>query len=375
MDGPRWLYLSWVLAVLVIVTMSFDGKADAPNFQGIADTREVVVNSESAVEIKQFHVLPGQVVRSGDLLVELNRPELLMKINEISHELEEVKSRHTMNAEEKKSRIRQLQAEEASKTSEIDYKIRQLRSRHDLNQELTTELPSLRQPENLPGKNTVHSPIALEIESLKKESELLRNRIKTEVTWFQAALSSPENALSIRAQSLEKELTLLRREQEELLIYSQINGVIGSVHFRAGEKASPFAPILTLYTKAPSYVRGFIHENLYNQVAVGEKVIVSSLAGKHTVMPGEVIGVGSRIVSYPERLKKRPEIQVWGREVQVRIPEENSFLLGEKVIIQSARSKEQSYWAKMKALWETRISDAADLKSDAPDIQSSPVTG
>lgn len=375
MEGPRWLYLSWALALLVIVAMSVNGKADAPDFQGIADTREVIVNSEKAVEIKQFHVLPGQMVRAGDPLVELNRPELTLKINEISHELEEVKSRHAMNAEDIKSKIRQLQAEEASKTSEIDYKIRQLTSRHDLNQELTTELRSLRQPENLPGKNTVCSPIALEIESLKKESELLQNRIKTQVYWLQAELSSPENALSIRAQSLEKELNLLHREQENLLIYSQINGVIGSVHFRAGEKASPFAPILTLYTKAPSYVKGYIHENLYNQVAVGEKVIVSSLAGKNTVTSGEVIGVGSRIVSYPERLRKRPEIQVWGREVQVRIPEDNAFLLGEKVIIQSARSKAQSYWAKLKALWETSFSAAADLKANAPDIQSNQPKG
>lgn len=362
MEGPRLLFLVWVSALLVIVVMSFNGKENAPDFQGIADSREVVVNSENAVEIKQFYVLPGQVVLSGDPLVELNRPELTLKINEISHQLEEVKNRHAMNVEEIKAKIRQLKAEEASKTSEIEYKIRQLTSRHDLNQELTTELRSLRQPENLPGNSPVHSPIALEIESLKKESELLRNRIKTEVFWFQEELASPENAFSIRAQSLEKELNLLRREQENLLIYSQINGVIGSVHFRAGEKASPFAPILTLYTKSPSYVRGYIHENLYNQVAVGEKVIVSSLTGKDTVTSGEVIGVGSRIVAYPERLRKRPEIQVWGREVQVRIPEENTFLLGEKVMIQNAGSKERSYWAKMKALWETGISDAADLQ-------------
>lgn len=103
-ESPRLLYSAWVLALGIIVAMSFNGKEGASDFQGIADTREVIVNSENAVEIKNFHVLPGQVVLSGDPLVELNRPELTLKINEISHELEEVKNRHTLNAEEIRSK-------------------------------------------------------------------------------------------------------------------------------------------------------------------------------------------------------------------------------------------------------------------------------
>jgi hypothetical protein len=49
--------------------------------------------------------------------------------------------------------------------------------------------------------------------------------------------------------------------------------------------------------------------------------------------PGEIVGVGARIVEYPERLRKRPDILIWGREIIVRLPPENRFLLGEKVRI------------------------------------------
>jgi hypothetical protein len=51
------------------------------------------------------------------------------------------------------------------------------------------------------------------------------------------------------------------------------------------------------------------------------------------VVQGEVVGIGTRIVEYPVRLRKVPEVQMWGREVNIRIPPNSGFLLGEKVVI------------------------------------------
>ena len=126
---------------------------------------------------------------------------------------------------------------------------------------------------------------------------------------------------------------MLVKEKNGLAICAPIKGVIGSVSFKEGEKVSPFSSILTLHTKSPSYVKGYIHENAYNRVAVKSKVKIVSLAGSNDKTIGEVVGVGSRIVEFPLRLRKRPDIQVWGREVQIKIPEENKFLLGEKILI------------------------------------------
>jgi hypothetical protein len=78
---------------------------------------------------------------------------------------------------------------------------------------------------------------------------------------------------------------------------------------------------------------GYIHENVYHRVMEGEKVVVSSITGRRSSVTGRVTGVGARIVAFPERLQKRPELPLWGREVQIQIPEKNTFLLGEKVLI------------------------------------------
>jgi len=359
MKSPKLLYFLWILGATAIVMISLNKNHEFADFQGIADTKEVIVSFDKGVEIRTIHTIPGQVVKAGDLLVELDRPDLNLKINEISHELERYKSRGNLNGEDLKSQIRQLKAKEALVNSEFDYKIKQLTFKQDLNKKLSSGLKSVQPSEK---SDTIISPIEMEIESLKKERELAINRIKIETDGIQYKLKYPESPVNIQTQSLEKELNMLVKEKETLMIYSQINGVIGSVHFKQGAKVSPFVPILTLYIKSPSYVNGYIHENLYNRVSVGDKVTVASVTGKN--ITGEVVGVGSRIVEFPTRLRKRPEIQIWGREVQVRIPEDNRFLLGEKVMLCSAENQNSSYFSGLKNLWNAGVSYAMSLKQD-----------
>ncbi len=341
------LYLGWGVILILILAISYNGRGESSNYYGIAETREVVVNAENPVEINRIPVLPGQEVNGGELLVTLSRPELDIKLNNISHQLEEMKIKRQITISEIESQISQLEAQEAAAASEADYKIKQLKARYNINKELTAELKSIK-PKDTSSKRIFYNPIDLEIESIKKELELALNLIRIKIDTLKNGLTSPENPLTIQIESLQKELVLLNEEKLKLLIYSQINGVIGSVNFKCGEKVSPFAPILTLHTKSPSYIKGYIHENVYNSVCVGKTVKVVSLTSRNGATTGEVVGVGSRIVEYPVRLRKRPEIQAWGREVQIRISEGNEFLLGEKVMITPVEIRKRSFWAGLK---------------------------
>lgn len=78
---------------------------------------------------------------------------------------------------------------------------------------------------------------------------------------------------------------------------------------------------------------GYIHENSAQTIATGDEVEVVRESTRENSITGSVVGVGSRIVEYPIRLRKNPDIPLWGREVQIKIPEENNLLLGEKLII------------------------------------------
>jgi len=369
MGRTKLLTLTWILALLAVTQTSMKGKEETTSFQGIAETREVIVNSEEPVEIWNIHVVPGQEIKKGRVLVELERPELTMKINEISHQLDELKSQHLINKDEIRSQISQRKAEQSSIIGEIEHKIQLIQSHYRFNKEMVAGLKSI-SPKKEPFR--MSGSIAIEIDNLKKERQLTRKRLQTEIDDLNSKLASSEAPESIRQERLQKELELLYKEKKALLIRAPIDGVIGAIHCKSGEKISPFEPILTLHTRSPSYVRGYIHENIHNLASVGDNVHVASTTGELRSVDGQIVGVGSRIVEYPMRLKKRPEVQSWGREIEISLPDSNPFLMGEKVMIQTEYHNQVSYLASVKA-WlnlETYAAESMVKSNDSEVIQT-----
>jgi len=69
------------------------------------------------------------------------------------------------------------------------------------------------------------------------------------------------------------------------------------------------------------------------EVKVGDELEVSSSLHPDHKVRGVVFGLGSRIVEIPERLRKMADFKTYGREVLIKIPEENNFLQKEKVLL------------------------------------------
>jgi multidrug resistance efflux pump len=359
MKNSRLLYCLWIV-VLGIVAVILNYNGESTTFYGIADTREIVVNAENAVEIQNVQVVPGQAISKGELLIDFDRPGLSMEINTISHQLEELRANRTVTTEGLQSQIQSLRAQKTAKISEIDYQIKELRAQYAINKELASDLKSIEKGNEDKGASARKSPIQIKIESLEKSLALAVNPLKIEIARLVRELTSTEDPFRAREERLEKELNLLLDEKNRLYIFAPVTGIIGSVNIKRGEKIAPFTPLLTLHPKSPSNVKGYVHENLYNQVALEQGVTIRSLTSEDKETRGEVVGVGSRIVEFPVRLRKRPDLQVWGREVEVKIPEDNTFLLGEKVLIIPSSERGQSYWARLKnsfALLKTHAND------------------
>ncbi|MFH1153027.1 MAG: hypothetical protein V1793_04350 [Pseudomonadota bacterium] len=325
------LYVVWILSCVTLVYFTISSPRETTRFKGISENREIVVNTEKPVEIACILVVPGQAVTKGQLLVELCRPELILRINEITHQIIQIKMEHRMKEIEINSQIKGLMAERTSKASEISYRIKQVRSRQALNRALAENLESLNVKSRSSGR--VGSLSTLELEALEKENELAMGGIDLKIGNLKETLEAIGTPLTVHIQSLENELAMLNTEKEKLHIFSDFEAIIGSVHFRTGEKVTPFEPILSLHPRSPSYVSGYIPEDVYNRVALGQAVWVQSITSPDTLAPGEVVGVGARIVEFPERLRVRPVFPVWGREVQIKIEPDNSLLLGEKVMV------------------------------------------
>lgn len=347
MIRSKLLYLFWIAAIVWVVHSFKIHKEETTAFQGIADTREVIINSEKAVEVRAIHVVPGQTVQKGTILVELDRTELTLKINEISNRLKELRSRKSIDKADIKSKIRHLSDKQVAEVSRINREIDRIKTRHKFNREIFSELKSLSRDDRV---RHPHTEVEVRLGHLRQEREMVTKNFQSDIRALKEKLSSVKSHEAILIENLENEYELLLKEKESLVILTSINAIIGSIHCKVGEKISPFDPILTVHPKSPSHVTGYINENVYNLASIGDQVKVTALtAGEVKLARGEIVGMGARIVEYPLRLRKRPEFHIWGREVKIRLPDGNEFLLGEKVVIETPARESGNFIARIMA--------------------------
>jgi multidrug resistance efflux pump len=250
------LLFGWISCIIIIVLISMYYK-ESSGFLGITDAKEIIINYDKAVTLKKLNVYQGQKIKQGELILELESPELEIRMNTIFSELQ------------------------------------QLFAQYNFNKELKIE--------NMSGN----------LQNIK-----------------------PTNPLNIKIIGFKKELELLQEEKQKLRVNSEVNGTVCSANYKAGEKITPFTPIVSICPESPLKVIGYIHENLYSRIKIGQKVLVKPLADNSRSAEGLVKGVGLRIIPMPDHIKKISGVPLWAREVLIEIPHNNSFLFGEKVSIE-----------------------------------------
>lgn len=172
------------------------------------------------------------------------------------------------------------------------------------------------------------------------ESELKFNlKINSKLQSVKFDEDDQSGPLSIKIKGIKEQLKLLTEEKKKLKVYANNDGIVGAVNVKAGETVSAFSPIITLHSTTPTLVKGFVHEKIHNHTFEAQKVIVSSIADPTKKISAVVASIGNRIVEFPKRLNKAPDMVSWGREVVVMLPTNNPFLVGEKVVIESTKKK------------------------------------
>jgi multidrug resistance efflux pump len=321
----------WILAVLASAILVWRFQQEATSFNGIAEAAENIVSAESAVEILSISVVPGQQVKVGDTLVKLRRPELEVRIGDITRQLHGAAGNASRSNLDVDRRVSLEEANFEARRAQLLAEIRTLTEQRARNQALVS---SFRGPNgHNHAEDSASDPILLRIQALHKQIAVEESGLRSQVVVLKGSEGTQHQASQDLQESLRKELALLQEEQRRLAIVSGIDGVVGNVNFRPGEKVAPFSPIATLAPRNPTLVHGYIHEKVYNSVGLGDSVEVASSGERSGTVKGLVVGVGARILEFPLRLRKYPQVSVWGREITVRIPERNPFLLGEMVAL------------------------------------------
>ena len=336
--GIGLLFVFITLLIAAVIGIIIYSGQETTNFQGFAESNETTINTEIPVSIKKVLVMEGDTVSKGQKLAEFESQDLSFRIATIRTQLLQLEAKKGMSKAEIQSKILQNKAQERAVISELDSQIKTLENQLKINRELSGGLKSVRIKHDDSAKN----PIEIQIEALKSAKEERRKEFAETNRMYKRMLSEDYTPEKIETQKLTEELESLEKKNADMALYAPFSGIIGSVFnkngngervfLKGGEKVAAYSPVMSIINNEPSFVKGYIPESHFSAIKIGETVTITSTNNK-TPISGVVTGLGGRIIPLPSRLLKNQNLPLWGREIVVKIPENNGFILGEKVNI------------------------------------------
>jgi multidrug resistance efflux pump len=316
----------WVIALIGAFILSDSLTGKSLHFFGIAGEREQSINFQYPVEVVQFFVVEGKKVAQGDEIAEVKRPQLDSDLISLDQEIRRLQLEKQESIVSINSQLANLKAKKQANLADMDYQIHTLQLRLKINADMLSSISGKS------GKQAITD--SAELNDLKRKRHFSVQAIQVEIDHLSEQLKLTKRPVDAHINGLLNRKEELHRQNIVLKVKAKFDGRIGSVNFKAGELVSPYQSIMSVHSGIPRYIKGYIHENIVNDVEVGQTVWVKSIALKNdkNQLSGIVESLGNRIVEYPVRLKKNPLVPAWGREVVIRLNNlNNSLLFGEKV--------------------------------------------
>ena len=319
-------YLGVLLtAVLLVYLLRTPPDANELAFYGFAESAETEINYNYAAAVQDILVRPGQAVDSGTVLLRLLRRNPKDVLADQPFRIEELRAEETAWRDARRQELRLLAIEYDRKEQQLANRLREIEEELAYQSSLP-ELSSIDVPRgDYQPLQQRREALLTEQEQLSEERRLAREAIESELQLGSAPYRERVARLEAEAGFDEQ------RQEEEVLLRAPATGLVGSINCREGEFKGPFSNLMTFYEPHSELIKGYVHEDMAVAVSIGDPFLVSSLKLDGPTYAGRVIGLGSRIVEIPERLRKYPTVKSYGREVTVEIPRDNRFLQREKV--------------------------------------------
>jgi len=295
------------------------------------EPERTAISFQKPVKIKAMYVIPGQNVKKGELLMELERPDLLYDSDQLTNEMNSVMQEKLLFLDNVNAQIELSKLESLSETKEIDEQINFLRAQQSQAKQIISSFETI--DENLQNSDQEQTSLTeLRIQALKNEKNQILSIYDQKIRQLEDRKENELDIYELKMERLQQEMDLLSLEKNYLLNYSPIDGTIGDVYAQVGELISPYETIISIYEKYPKIIKAYMNEKNKYQLNVGDEVWVESSNRQYSIT-GNVAEIGSRIISYPNRLLVDQNIKIWGQEIFIEIPPDNLFLNGEKVYV------------------------------------------
>ncbi len=322
-------YIAIIGIGLLLWNIDSQHGGEIASFYGFAENKETEINFNYPVVVGGIKVRPGEFVKQGTPLIDLYRIKAKEVMADESYKIADLRAKETIWKTEMENDLKQLGLKKKLEVDKITTDIQKLKEQIAFDQSLYKDLKTVQTSEKK------YAPLSSKIEALERELVLVESSYANQVKAIEVELSVGKNPYAIAVERLQAEQQFSEATKKQ---FSQItaptDGVIGNIHCKEAEHIPSYKTLVTFYEPNPTLVKGFVQEDLLLHVSLQDTFLIRSTKNPEMNCKGEVIGLGSRIVEIPERLRKVAGMKTYGREVLVAIPPDNQFLQKEKVILE-----------------------------------------
>lgn len=320
-------YLIWLSLAVGLTLVSFYYKPTTGAMMAEVRSNVTTISYEKPIRVKNIHVVPGQEIKKGDLLVELIQSKIDLDLQQKTNDIQSIQLELEANQSEYQGKINLLNLETEGKVSRLQSELLEEKTALGIENEQKKKFSEvLNIPES--GVDTVR---LLKLKSLENEIKQLQIFQSKETIQMRARKINREQLLNSQLDILEQELKVLQNESVSLNKYADSGGVIGNVFAEKDELIPPYGKILSVYELNPTLIVAYLNEREVQKITPGTPVLVESQS-RGIKIQGSIKELGSRVTKYPETLNNGSLLR-YGQEIFITIPPENDFLNGEKVLV------------------------------------------
>jgi multidrug resistance efflux pump len=312
------------VAMLFVSVRYFKGSGDSS--VGITKSKEHTINAEKSSLVKSVHVVTGQQVKRGDLLIELSNQELEIELEKMTNRIAVLRSDQQEKAKLADSEIAFIKAESGIAIEELQSDIVEIQNELKLNQTLTSQFTTT------DTTGSAQHPQRLKIASLEQQKNKHRQAMDIKIMDIRQESSTEQSQLINQIKLLDRELELMKAEQKNLSKYASADGVVENIYVKDGEQIDAYTPLMSVNPVRPTTVVAYLVGKRTDHFPIGAEVLVSSYDHRSEPVKGKVIGFGS-VNELPLILQKSTAVKAFGREVFIEISSDNTLANGEKVLI------------------------------------------
>ncbi len=296
------------------------------SFYGFAESNETEINYNYPVVVDQILVTPGQAVKAGDVLMHLSRRKSKETLEAQNFQIAELKAEEAIWRQKKEHQLSEMELGLQTKNSALDTKIRQLKQEIEFKKSLSKDLQTITPVE------AAYQPLEEELKELYAEKENIAQTHDLKLEGLREELRLGDSPYREQIKRLTAEQVFEETQKvQPIVVTAPADGLIGTISCKEEEHIPSYTTLVSFYEPHSGLIKAYVHENLTLQVKIGDDFRVAYLKDPTINYTGKVIGLGSRIVEIPARLRKIADFKTYGREVLVEITKDNSFLQKEKV--------------------------------------------